>query len=53
MRALFIERASHPLEQAALPGPMWRDELLAQSVAPDQCSEAATDKDQPIALAQQ
>lgn len=41
MHALLLERADDPLDQAVLLRAMRRDELLAQPVAHDQCSEAA------------
>ncbi len=53
MHALLLERADHPLDQAVLLRAMWRDELLAQPIAPHQGREAAAGEDQPIVRTQQ
>lgn len=41
MHILFLERASHLLDQAALLGTVWRGEFLAQHIAFDQCGAVA------------
>lgn len=53
VNALLLGRASHALGHAALPGSVRCDELLAQTIAPDQRRVAAAGKHQAIVRTQQ
>lgn len=41
MHALLLERVEHPLDQAVVLGPVWRDEFLTEAMASDLRRKAA------------